>query len=122
MKILGALLLWVRDVQWELNYLRCILGFMVLFRLIFKQFGSHFILLVSIHSFVTSNVLRINYLLSLLLSSQLNFLSHVLHITFAQGELNLTSRSVDYHFSLSFTNIYETQQFTFSKPKFEEIG
>jgi hypothetical protein len=115
MKILSALLLWIRDVQWELNYLRCILGSVVLFRLIFKQFGSHFILLVSISSFVTSNVLRISYLLNLLLSSQLNVLSHLLHITFVQGELNLPSISVSYCFLLYFTHIHETRQFTFSK-------
>ena len=121
MEILSALLLWVRDVQWELNYLRCILGSVVLFRLIFKQFGSHFILLVSISSFVTSNVLRISYLLNLLLSSQLNVLSHLLHITFVQGELNLPSISVSYCFLLYFTHIHETRQFTFSKLKFEEI-
>ena len=70
---------------------------------------------------MTSNVLRISYLLNLLLSSQLNVLSHLLHITFVQGELNLPSISVSYCFLLYFTHIHETRQFTFSKLKFEEI-
>ena len=122
MRILSFLLLWVRDVKWELSYLRCILGSVVLFRLIFLQFGSHFTLSASIRSFVTRNVLRITDLLHLLLSYQLDVPSHLLHVNFTQGEFNLTFISVNYGFLLNFTLINENQQHIFTELKCEEIG